>query len=378
MHPYIYYGGCYGGIARYVCELSNELWKMGHKIELPVENPESVYLQSAPFFKEQKEVPDAGMMQHCIAKILRLCGFGSKSSRYLMRSRALKALRNGKYDVIHPSYTNSTEILRYIKHIPLVATVHDMTHEIFPESFSSADPTTYRKKQFASQADKIIAISQQTRQDLIERFGIPEEKIDVIYHGNSLLLPADYESYQINVPERYILFVGHRFGYKNFTALLRAFAAIAAQDNELSLVCTGGPEFSQDEHELIKQLGIAHKVSHYRASDAELAILYNRCELFVYPSLYEGFGLPILEAFACGAPVLCTHASCFPEIGADGAAYFMPGNDDELAQSICSIIYCQEKRQQLTAAGRKRLEHFSWIKCAEQTLETYRAAIAAH
>ncbi len=379
MHPYIYYKGRYGGIARYVCELAEELWQQQHKIYLPIRSSESIYLQQSKFFPYANEcflspsIADKG-----IASILRMMGNGEKAERYLKRVDALNALKNGAYDVIHPSYTNCTEILPYVKNTPLVVTVHDMIHELYPESFSPKDPSSYRKKLFAHSADRIIAISNQTKADLIHYFGIKEEKIDVVYHGNSLTLPANYESVDISLPERYILFVGHRHGYKNFESLLTAFSALVTEDDSLHLICAGGPPFSKDELLKLHELEIQQKVEQRFVSDEELAILYNRCLLFVYPSIYEGFGLPILEAFACRAPVLCARASCFPEIASDGAAYFTPGNNDELTHAIRKYINSSDECEKLRRLGDKRIQNFTWKQCASNTLASYRAAIAAH
>ena len=106
-------------------------------------------------------------------------------------------------------------------------------------------------------------------------------------------------------------------------------------------------------------------------TDEELAILYNRCQCFIYPSEYEGFGLPLLEAFECKAPVLCSHASCFPEVAGEGAIYFDPKDNSQLVQKIRSVIYSSTEQERLKAAGSKRLLDFSWEKCAQKTLETY-------
>ncbi len=376
MHPYIYYQGKYGGIARYVCELAEELCRQGHTISLPIRDVESIYLHNSDFFAKLPDLlPSPSCVDLVIAKILNKLNLGVKSARYLKRAVALKTLKQGKFDIIHPSYTNSTEILPHVGKTPLVVTVHDMIHELYPQSFCPTDPTSERKRKFSLRADRIIAISQQTKADLIHHFGISEEKIDVIYHGNSLVLPANYQEFKMDIPERYILFVGHRFGYKNFDSVLSAFAGLAESDESIYLVCAGGPAFSDEELHKIKTLNIQQRVTHRCVSDDELAILYNRCLLFVYPSLYEGFGLPILEAFACNAPVLCARASCFPEIASTGAAYFTPGNDDELAHTMLRFINSTEEREKYRALGRSRLQEFTWAQCAAKTLSTYRKAI---
>ena len=122
---------------------------------------------------------------------------------------------------------------------------------------------------------------------------------------------------------------------------------------------------------MLQQLGIAARCKQQWVTDEELAVLYHRALCFVYPSEYEGFGLPILEAYACGAPVICAQASCFPEIAANAAAYFSPFDAGELATKMEDIICSANTRNAMREAGRLRLADFSWNKTAEKTLETY-------
>ncbi len=376
IHPYIFYHGRYGGIARYVCELAEQHEQMGVRVHLPIEHSESVYLAASSFFaRTAQETPTAPWWMRLAASCLPSAGLKTRAKRYIMRQRALQALQQGQYDIIHPSYTNCTEIIPHIHNTPLVVTVHDMIHELYPHAFSQADPTALRKREFINRADKIIAISHKTKEDLVNICGVDEAKIDVVYHGNSLVLPPDATSRKLDLPERYILFVGHRFGYKNFSVLLRAFAHLAAKDKELQLICAGGPDFSQAEWQEMNELGLAGKVHRKQVSDDVLAILYHRSLCFVYPSMYEGFGLPILEAYSCGAPVICANASCFPEIAGNGAIYFHPDKVDDLTSAIESVITSSSERTRLLQAGAERLAQFSWRQSAEATLGVYRSVL---
>lgn len=373
IHPYIFYQGRYGGIARYVCELAMQHDLMGVDICLPIRKTENIYLNEAPFFaRTSANTPAAPAWLKWAAACLPGASLRTRANRYMMRYQALQALQKGPYDIIHPSYTNSTEILPHINNTPLVVTVHDMIHELYPHAFASADPTAHRKLQFVQRADRIIAISHKTKEDLVNICGVDAAKVDVVYHGNSLLLPSDAQNRRLALPEQYLLFVGHRKGYKNFVTLLQAFAKLATQEKDLHLICVGGPEFSPEETALMNDLKVAEKVQRRLVNDDELAILYNRTRCFIYPSVYEGFGLPILEAYSCGAPVICANASCFPEIAGNAALYFSPYNVAELANAIESVIHSPLEQARLLQAGASRLTDFSWKKSAEETLHTYR------
>ena len=246
-----------------------------------------------------------------------------------------------------------------------------MTHEIFSSCFPASDPSSERKRLFAQRANRIIAISECTKNDLVRLFNISPDKIDVIHHGNSLRLPRNADSIQLNVPERYVLFVGSRNGYKNFKRFAEAFAIVAAKDKQLHLVCAGGGAFTETELAHMQQLGIINRCQQRWVTDEELAVLYNRAQAFVYPSENEGFGLPILEAYECGAPVLCAQASCFPEIAAKGALYFKPLDIEEMSHTILQTVQSPGQQSALKEAGKQRLNDFSWQKTAEKTLETY-------
>lgn len=374
IHPYIFYQGKYGGIARYECELAAHHAEMGMDIHLPIDDTENEYLKAAAFYPAAAaETPPLPRFLKWTRRLMPTRQLRNKAKRYGLRRQALKALQRGRYDLIHPSYTNAVEILPHVGHTPLVITVHDMIHELFPGSFLSCDPTALRKRRFAERADRIIAISHRTKEDLVNICGVAPEKVDVVHHGNSLYLPENATEYPLSAPARYILFVGQRAHYKNFDILLKAFAALG--DRGLHLVCAGGPPFSQEEYRQMAEAGVADRVSHRYVNDDELAVLYNRALCFVYPSRYEGFGLPLLEAFSCRAPVVCADASCFPEIAGKAACYFDPRKADDLTDILRELISSDSARQALVSAGTERLADFSWKRCAEETLRVYRSVL---
>lgn len=228
--------------------------------------------------------------------------------RLLNRKHALKVLSDKQF-LFHPTYYD-TYYLTALGDRPLVLTVHDMIHEKFPQYFSEKDKTAEKKALLIARAQRVIAISNHTKNDLIELLHVDPEKIDVIYHG---INPVKSTYIGLSLPDSYILYVGERGRYKNYSRLLNVFIRLRIENKELRLVCTGKP-FRKHELETLKNLGLSNYVSYVDANDDELGQLYREACLFVYPSLYEGFGIPILEAYANECPVVLSRASCFPEV----------------------------------------------------------------
>lgn len=377
MPPHAFWTLKVSGVSRYVCELTQQLLSKRVQVHIPIKNTPNENLKTAPFFSvTSKEEPTASLFWSILSHLFSLTKYREKFRRQVKRDQAMRYMRKHTFDIIHPTHNNAIEILPYIHDTPLVITVHDMTHELFPSSFASNDPSSKRKKMFVEKADRIIAITECTKNDLIRLFNVSPEKIDVIHHGNSLTLPSDHNQINLSCPQRYVLFVGKRQGYKNFTRFVKSFAIIAKNDPTLELVCAGGGKFTSEEREFLKSLGVEHRTHQKWVTDTELAILYNRSLCFVYPSEYEGFGLPILEAFECKTPVLCANSSCFPEVAGKAALYFSPHDEKEMAQRISEVINNKMLRKSLIQAGKERLKNFSWEKCAELTLLTYQKAIS--
>lgn len=376
IHPYIFYQERFSGIARYVCELAAHMERLGVKIHIPITETKNEYLLRAPFYpRTSAEVRDLPAWRKMLRSLIAL-RYPEKARKYGSMCQAIDALKRGKFDLIHPSYTNAADLLPHIGKTPLVVTVHDMTHELFPESFAPHDPTALRKKLYVEKASRIIAISENTKKDLVELYHIDPDLIDVIYHGNSLVLPSPDEEIAIDLPDNYILFVGLRGAYKNFDTFLRAFAAVASEKPELRLLCVGSGPFTKQEHALLHQLRIDDRAEQRALSDSELALSYKHARAFVYPSLYEGFGLPILEAFSCKAPVLCSRASCFPEIAGNAALYFDGKDPDSISRCMLDVLDSEKTREDLIAKGTERLRLFSWQRCAQETLRSYELALS--
>jgi glycosyltransferase involved in cell wall biosynthesis len=274
-----------------------------------------------------------------------------------------------KPDILHETYYSRSPIAP--KSTKVVITVFDMIHELFEGEFSRFDKTSIAKKAAIERADHVICISENTRKDLIRLFDIDPKKISVTYLGFSL----DTESMQASplvFKAPYLLYVGSRFGYKNFERLLRAFAILKLSNPELCLVCFGGGVLTRDELILANDLGLSSgDMIQMAGVDAILANLYTHAQVFVYPSLYEGFGIPPLEAMSCGCPVVCSGLSSIPEVAGEAGMYFDPLSPQDMARAIQSVLDNHDLKAELIKAGFERIKRFSWERCAAETRAIY-------
>lgn len=282
-------------------------------------------------------------------------------------------IRDIEYDIFHPTYYDNyfLEVLEK----PFVLTVHDMINEIYPEYFGLS-PDSINKRRLCEKAEKIISVSETTKRDIVNIFGISKDKIEVIYHA------TNFDSINISKPKfnfhgnKYILYTGNRNAYKNFLTFLLAIGPILKEEKNIILICTG-PGFNKIEEKWIKDLELDKYVNHYYCkSDSELAYLYSSAECFVFPSLYEGFGFPLLEAFACGCPVVSSYGGSLKEIGGDAAVYFNPKEILEIRKAIINVLSDSSLRNELILNGRERLKDFSWDKCRKQTEQVYKKIVA--
>ena len=284
------------------------------------------------------------------------------------------ALRRGQVDIYHPTLYRRMPAVSARR---VVVTHQDCGHEMFPHLFRNPARVIRSKRHLFAQADAIICASESSRRDLLKFYDVPERKTCVIYHGLTRL-PRDAkveEQFRRGIARPYVLYVGSRTQYKNFTGLLRAFAASHAAD-DFDLVAVGGGPINADELALAKELRIAQTLTVYPApSDALLAEAYAHATLFVYPSLYEGFGLPPLEAMSLGCPALVSRCSSLPEVCQDGAFYFDPEDPDSLSNRLSEVLGDAVERARMVERAAAIARRYDWNTCGQRTWALYQACL---
>lgn len=276
-------------------------------------------------------------------------------------------LKKGDFDIFHPTFFDDY-FLPFLGKKPFVITVHDM----IPEIFSIDKHQVEQKLAIIPKATHIVAVSERTKQDLVRIMHVPEGKVSVIYHG------SDEEQYMPSttapIAEEYILFVGTRYEYKNFKAFCKSCVVILKRHPQLKIVCTGVP-FSPEEIQLFESLGIKDRMVHrFVQTRQELLDLYHYAFTFVYPSKYEGFGIPILEAYKADCPVMLNRASCFPEIAGDAAVFFDLNSEKSDFEEQFETLYrlTGDERGELIQRQRERMKLYSWSKSAAQLADVYK------
>ena len=355
----------YGGISRYFSELMVQ-YKSEKDIdfELACKYSDNQYLHDMVKLDFIKKSSDAN------SKIRKYYNYA------LNRLNSMSIISQGDYDVLHPTYYDPY-FLNKLNGKPFVITVHDLTQDLFPQYFKNPGRNTRMKRAVMEKAEKVIAISNHTKGDIINYFNVPEEKITVIYHGNSL---KSIKTISGNPgtglsEKRYVLFVGLRGGYKNFHTFVAAISKILKEDEGLEVICVGAGPFVKEEIELLEIHGIQQRFSQVSVNDEELTELYSNALALVFPSLYEGFGMPILEAMDCGCPAILSNTSSMPEIGGNAARYFDPEDIESIRDSIEKVIYDEELRQKMILDGRNRADDFSWQRTAKETAKVYRSLL---
>jgi glycosyltransferase involved in cell wall biosynthesis len=360
----IFWAQRYGGISRYFAKLLGELDELGETAVAfaPVHN--NGYLSELPErcvrgWQTDRRPRGSRRMGPVVNRIV--CG---------------KQIASWKPDVVHETYFSERGSAR--AGVPVVLTVYDMIHELFAEDFGKNNPDSDRKRKAVERADHIICISEHTRQDLIRLLDVPPAKTTTIH----LAIDAVWGAPEcVGRPDQsgrpFLLYVGARgIRYKNFGGLLRAMGASARLCDEFDLVAFGGGPLRVEELEEARQNGLRPgQVRQVGGDDSVLRRLYAEAAAFVYPSLYEGFGLPPLEAMACGCPVVSSNTSCMPEIIGDAGELVDPESADLMAAGLERVLFDSEYRADLIVRGHRRLGEFSWRRCAKETMAVYRGVI---
>lgn len=351
----------YGGISRYFCELITGIGNTNEfNAHLSLLWSNNVHLSEYNLTTSRYPFP--------------------RRSRFLKKSNQLyNSLDYGirQCDIYHATYFDDF-LSKSVGSTPFVATFYDMTYELLSHRFIELAGDSLiisQKKKIALRASHLIAISESTKQDMIELLGIPPEKITVIHLGSSFTPRIVTGSTTREADKRpYILYVGNRSSYKNFVPFLKAIAHLLIK-YQVMLVCAGGGDITAEEQSIIKTLDVAGLVQHKVINDAILPELYRGAVAFVFPSLYEGFGIPILEAFSCDCPCVISDCSSLPEVAGDAALYVNPYDSGSMEQAIDRIINDTALRADLIQRGQQRLKVFSWEGTVRRTVELYKQIV---
>ena len=282
----------------------------------------------------------------------------------------------GKGKVWHSTYYSMPERWKGRS----VVTVHDMIYERFPDLYKGPNHDRFRadKKHCVQHADAVICVSEATREDLHHFYALNSSSVyvapnacsDIFRRLDSTDLPAS-----IQIEQPFLLYIGSRARYKNFDVLAKAYS-LWHRRKEVALVLVGSRPISESEQQLMEKLAIAKQVKLLRDIDDEtLCCLYNHALAFVYPSLYEGFGMPLLEAMACGCPIVASRIPSTIEVADNSPIYFDPTEEDDLLNAL-DIALSQGRNSERIRTGLERVKSYSWDMTAARTLEVYRSVYA--
>lgn len=357
-----------GGIGRYASNLITEISKIDTKNQYYIiitPRDESEYKITSPnFHKLVVDVPHFS---------------------YGEQYRLLSVLNKEKFDLVH--FTNFNHPILYRR--PFVVTVHDLIMHLFPsgrQTKSVIRKYAYRLTMADTRrARRVIVPSAASKKDLVEMLHFPPEKIVVTEEGSEeRFTAASPEKIQAvrkkyNLPEKYALFVSRWEEYKGVTRLIDAFEKLQPKFPELGLVICGKPAKQAPQ---VGEYVFEHQknsngkiITPGFVTDEDLNALYSGASVYVHPSLYEGFGIMILEAFSCGVPVVTSNNSSLSEVAGDAALLVDPTNIDELANAIAKVVADDDTANTLRKKGAERVKQFSWSKMAEKTLAAYREAL---
>ncbi len=364
---YIFEKTPYGGIARYFREIIPRITALHPDISFDIIcNPEnlSAYPQGQ------------NITYHFTPKVLRPNLLFWRLNEYRNQKYPTKIISKIKPDIFHSTYYQTLPK----KNLKSIVTIYDFIDLCWPALSTNGKTFVEQQSHAIKNADKLVCISEATQADLYRFFpDIDKSKSQVIYLGvNDKFRTAEKEAQNDYIKSRtqgksYFMFVGERASYKNFTNLLAAFAEIAEETNTYLVVVGGSPRLSEMQIEMIISNNIQDRVILTgKLSDKELLQIYHHASAFVYPSLKEGFGLPVLEAMASGSPLVVSDIEVFREIVGDAALFVDPHKPDDIAIKLQEVLE-PEIAKSLREKGKRRVALFSWDNAAETMAEIYKA-----
>lgn len=351
----IFFNQRFGGISRYFVNLGKSLESI--KLDYTVISP----IYKNLYLKELKKKNIKGIFLKRYPSSI----FIESLNSFLENLYIEKA----NPDIVHDTYYSKN--LYKNSSFKKVITVHDLIYENFSNYFSYKIKEKLKDKKLAVEnSDFIICVSNTTKKQLLDIYNIDEKKVKVIYHGADHLDDIVLDNINLKIEKDFILFVGARSKYKNFSFLLEAYSRMGKIKNDLNLICFGGGDFTKEENETIGKLNIEENVKIFpNNNDTTLKYLYKNAKVLVIPSETEGFGLPILEGMRNKCNIIASDIEIFKEIGKDKIHYFENGNIDSLINELEKKIYSENKN--LIIEALEYSKNFTWLSCAKKTFEIY-------
>lgn len=368
----------FGGVSKSYAEIISHLKDMGVDARLAIKESNNEHLLQTGIAPSIKSLGTANKRWFGGKKLFRgqrrLLRIGMSLAGYhddllsINQDYCIKQLKKQHFDIFEPTFFDSY-FLPYLKSKPFVLTVHDM----IPEILGVDEPQKRQKELLCPLAAHIHVPSQNTKSDLVNILNINPDKITVTPHGSPASPTTKHPS---PYPFPYLLYVGARWSYKNFAPFVNECSIVINKHPDLCVVCTGSP-FTPEEEKLLANHGLTQHFLQTYADEEGLQALYQNAVAFIYPSAYEGFGMPILEAFVCGCPVMLNNASCFPEVGGDAAIYFDINRRGDLAEHLEAFLRSSERdRNDLIASGLERAKLFTWEESARKLSNVYKSLLA--
>lgn len=372
----------HGGVSRYFAEMIKRLpedieWHIAAK------TTKNVYLHAEPFnvpFMTRSFADFAAKIQpRCLGRsfvrLYQLFGrFLPKALAFdeaINRREFLKSLKDDAFDLLHITdpHPRWNTWNRVIGRKPIVVTIHDLIPEIFfPHDFL----IKRMRRRLLNDANHVIAVSENTKKDIIKFYGTDPNKISVVYHGClPAMMPAKID---FNPPKHYMLYVGQRTYGKNYELFRDVAIDLLKEDRDLELFLTGEP-LTPSEQYPYRVAGVLGRVRQRFLSDPEMRYVFAHASVFVCPSRYEGFGIPILDAFSAGCPTVLSDASCLPEVGGDAALYFRVDDGADMKSKIRKVLDDSALAAGMREAGIRRVREFSWERSANETAAIYRSVL---
>jgi len=354
----IFYNQKFGGPSRYFIELYKNIIEL--KEDAKIFSPIHInhYLKDLKISEIQKGI--------LLKKKFKLNFFFKFVNKFLTKKSLMKYNPN----IIHPTYYDISFYKNFNK--PKILTVYDLIHEKYHYLYNLK--SNYLPKEEAIRySDFYICPSKCTQKDLIEYYNIKEEQTSVIYWAPFIKKKKKTNLSEFSRGKPYLLYVGNRHKYKNVNFMMKTISSSSEIMKNYNIIFFGGGNFRQHEKEFFKRLNFSdNQIILVHGRDQNLINLYHSASALIYPSLYEGLGLPILEAMNCNCPVITSYTSGMIEAGGNAVEYFDPQKNESLLEAIKNVLFSETRKKELVNLGKERIKLFSWEKCSKETLNIYK------